>query len=60
MPKVIAFLRDETAASAAEYALLLAVVGAGVTLGVLFLGQAIGGAMNGAGDCIAHPNSSNC
>lgn len=35
------FLRDESGASAAEYALILAVVGAGIAGAALLLGQAI-------------------
>ncbi|MFL0357710.1 Flp family type IVb pilin [Erythrobacter sp. GH1-10] len=35
------FLRDESGASAAEYALILAVVGAGIAGAALFLGQTI-------------------
>lgn len=35
------FLRDESGASAAEYALILAVVGAGIAGAALFLGNAI-------------------
>ena len=36
-----AFLRDESGASAAEYALILAVVGAGIAGAAFFLGDAI-------------------
>lgn len=46
------FLKDESGASAAEYALILAIVGATIVVGALFLGEAIGGAMNTAGECI--------
>lgn len=35
------FLRDESGASAAEYALILAVVGAGIAAAAFFLGDAI-------------------
>lgn len=35
------FLRDESGASAAEYALILAVVGAGIAAAAFYLGEAI-------------------
>ena len=35
------FLRDESGASAAEYALILAVVGAGIAFAAYALGQAV-------------------
>ncbi len=37
------FLNDEAGASAAEYALILAVVGAGIVIGATALGNAING-----------------
>ncbi|QZD87268.1 Flp family type IVb pilin [Qipengyuania psychrotolerans] len=43
-----AFLRDESGASAAEYALILAVVGVGIVVAAGALGTAIGGAMDQA------------
>ncbi len=46
------FLRDESGASAAEYALILAIVGAGIAAAALALGNAIAGAMDGAEDSI--------
>lgn len=46
------FLRDEAGASAAEYALILAIVGAAIVLGAIALGGAIGNEMNDAGACI--------
>ena len=36
-----AFLRDESGASAAEYALILAVVGAGIAAAAYWLGEAV-------------------
>ena len=44
----INMLRDESGASAAEYALILGVVGVGVAGAALLLGQAIAGAMGSA------------
>ncbi|MBE5073157.1 Flp family type IVb pilin [Erythrobacteraceae bacterium E2-1 Yellow Sea] len=46
------FLRDESGASAAEYALILAIVGAGIALAAFNLGTSISGAMNSAASCI--------
>ena len=60
MSKLAAFLRDESGASAAEYALILAIVGTGIAVAALFLGGTIGNSMNSAGACISTPNSTNC
>lgn len=42
------FLRDESGASAAEYALILAVVGAGIAAAAVLLGASISNAMGRA------------
>nr|WP_298930153.1 Flp family type IVb pilin [uncultured Erythrobacter sp.] len=42
------FIRDESGASAAEYALILAVVGAGIALAAVNLGDAIQTAIGAA------------
>ena len=42
------FLRDESGAAAAEYALILAIVGAGIALAVTNLGKAISTAITTA------------
>ena len=47
-----AFLRDDSGASAAEYALILAIVGAAIAAAALTLGQAIATAMSDAADLI--------
>jgi pilus assembly protein Flp/PilA len=52
MKNLINMLRDESGASAAEYALILAIVGAGIAVAAYALGGSISGAMNRAGDCI--------
>lgn len=44
---------DESGASAAEYALILAIVGAGIAGAAIILGGAIATAMNSAATCIA-------
>ena len=49
------FLADESGASAAEYALIIAIVGVGIGAAALVLGNnvtaAIGGAANDVNDC---------
>lgn len=44
------FLRDESGASAAEYALILAIIGVGLAAAALALSIQIQGAMNDAAD----------
>jgi pilus assembly protein Flp/PilA len=60
MSKFLAFFQDETGASAAEYALILAIVGAGIAIAALALGNTISNAMNAASNCIAAPNATTC
>ena len=60
MQNFIRWLKDESGASAAEYALILAIVGTGIAVAALFLGGTIGNAVNDAGKCIATPSSANC
>ena len=45
-------MRDETGAAAAEYALILAIVGSAIALAAFNLGGAIANAMNKATTCI--------
>lgn len=47
--------RDEAGAAAAEYALILAVVGGGIAAAALALGVSISGAINSAAILIATP-----
>ena len=47
------FVNDESGASAAEYALILAIVGASIAAAAIFLGGAIADAMNTAATCIS-------
>lgn len=53
MTNFIKMIRDERGASAAEYALILAIIGAVIALAAVSLSTAIGGAMNNTADCIA-------
>lgn len=47
------FLRDRSGASAAEYALILAIVGTGIALAAFGLGGVIAASMNDTGTCIS-------
>jgi pilus assembly protein Flp/PilA len=51
---VKSFVADESGASAAEYALILAIVGAGIAAAAFALGGAISGAMSNATSCITN------
>ena len=53
-------LRDKRGASAAEYALILAIIGAVIALAALTLSQAIGNAMNDTASCIETPTTGTC
>lgn len=51
------FSRDEQGAAAAEYALLLAIIAAGMAVAAGTLGSAISNAMDNASNCISQgPN----
>jgi pilus assembly protein Flp/PilA len=60
MKTFIKMLRDESGASAAEYALILAIVGSGIAIASLILGGAIGDAMNSASNCINLATTAAC
>jgi len=60
MSKVLAYLRNEDGASAAEYALILAIVGAAIAAAAIFLGQTIASAMNSAATCISTNGTTGC
>jgi pilus assembly protein Flp/PilA len=52
MKTFIKMLKDDSGASAAEYALILAIIGSAIALASIFLGQQISGAIGDAGNCI--------
>jgi pilus assembly protein Flp/PilA len=54
------FAADESGASAAEYALILVIIGAAIVVGAGALGLAIGDAMSETATCIDTPNITNC
>jgi pilus assembly protein Flp/PilA len=56
---VTSFLRDDSGASAAEYALILAIIGAGIAVAAIALGGAISGALDDAKRCIS-TNGTSC
>jgi len=58
MSKFMSYLKQEDGASAAEYALILAIVGAAIAGAAIFLGAQIAAAINSAASCIS--SSSNC
>jgi pilus assembly protein Flp/PilA len=57
MKTFINMLRDDRGASAAEYALILAIIGAVIAIAALGLSQAIGNAMDDAASCINDPGT---
>jgi pilus assembly protein Flp/PilA len=59
MKTFIKMLKDQSGASAAEYALILAIVGTAIALAAILLGTTISGAMNDASTCISS-NGSTC
>ena len=60
MKNFINMLRDDRGASAAEYALILAIIGAVIAIAALGLSNAIGNAMDDTATCINTPTSANC
>ncbi len=53
-------LKDESGASAAEYALILAIVGSGIAFAAIFLGGEINKAVTGAGEKICPTGGTLC
>lgn len=60
MKTFINLLKDEAGASAAEYALILAIVGTGIAIAAFLLGGAITGAMDSARSCIDGASAAGC
>jgi pilus assembly protein Flp/PilA len=57
MKTFINMLRDDSGASAAEYALILAIVGSVIAIAAIGLANAVGTAMNHAASCISQTTS---
>ena len=55
MQKIVSFLKDESGASAGEYALILAIIGTAVALAAFTLGGDLASGMGAIGDCISNP-----
>ena len=60
MTKFIKMLKDDSGAAAAEYALILAIVGAAIAVAALGLGSAVANSMNKATNCINTPGTASC
>jgi pilus assembly protein Flp/PilA len=58
MKTFINMLRDDSGASAAEYALILAIIGSVIAIAAIGLAKAVGGAMNRASTCISQTSES--
>ncbi|KRA76269.1 hypothetical protein ASD89_00645 [Caulobacter sp. Root656] len=54
------FIREEEGAAAAEYALILAIIGSAIAVAALLLGTNIGVAITSAATCVANPSAANC
>ena len=60
MKTFIKMLKNDSGASAAEYALILAIIGSVIAIAALALSTAIGNAMTNTASCINQPDSTNC
>lgn len=56
----IKMLKDDSGASAAEYALILAIIGSVIAIAAIGLGNAIGGRMDAAATCINGGDAASC
>jgi pilus assembly protein Flp/PilA len=52
MTRLRAFLRDRSGATAAQYAMIVAITGAGIAIGAIALGDAIGDSARNTARCI--------
>jgi pilus assembly protein Flp/PilA len=60
MTKFLKLLKDKSGASAAEYALILAIIGSAIAIAALGLGDAIGNRMTNAATCINAGTAGSC
>jgi pilus assembly protein Flp/PilA len=58
MSTLIKMLKDRSGASAAEYALILGIIGSALAIAALTLGQSIGKSINSTDNCIRSSGSS--
>ncbi len=54
------FILEEEGAAAAEYALILAIIGSAIAVAALLLGTNISQAITDAANCVANPSAANC
>lgn len=57
MRNFISMLKDNSGASAAEYALILAIIGGAIAIAAITLGKTIGNSLTTASNCIAKGSS---
>lgn len=60
MTSLIGLLKDQSGVSAAEYALILAIIGGAIAVAAAGLGDAISGAINETSECIDDPSETAC
>jgi pilus assembly protein Flp/PilA len=60
MKKFLKLLKDKSGASAAEYALILAIIGSAIAIAAIGLGGAIGNRMDAASSCIKGGTAADC
>ena len=60
MKTFIKMLNDNSGASAAEYALILAIIGSAIAIAAVTLGGSIANALDTASNCIDNPIAANC
>ena len=60
MKTFINMLKDDSGASAAEYALILAIVGTAIAAAAILLGGAISNSMKNAANCISTHTTTAC
>lgn len=58
MTNFVKMLKDQSGASAAEYALILAIVGSAIALAAIGLGNTISNSMNATSKCISSKGTS--
>jgi len=57
---MLKYWKDESGAAAAEYALILAIVGAGIAAAAWLLGTNISNAVSSAATCVANASTGKC
>jgi pilus assembly protein Flp/PilA len=60
MNSFIRMLKNDSGAAAAEYALILAIVGGAIALAAITLGGTVANSMNSASSCISSKGTQGC